>query len=319
MNITKISFTAFLITLFAFYSSTVFAVSFFEDDDEDIIWKAGFNHYIKYAGQDSNSYGINDHPIDLDEKDISNALSSLIFTKKGFFSSEEDLPVFSYSQIKLLSEQLSKSLKSAKPEQDIIFVLGGKGKKLIFLTKKSFVSGRAFFKDGKLNIILGEYNLERNEAFEKLLDSSGKGEVNYSFNFGQRSRQSNKFKGAIIGVNGVQQKNVKNELRKDWLVIDVKLASDAYIADKIKKETPITNAEKELQRQSAQIAKQRREMRAEMARMRKQMEQGSSSSSGGASAKSIEERIATLDQLLKKELITQEEYNSKRKEILDDI
>ena len=85
MNITKISFTAFLITLFTFFFNSVFAVSFFEDD-EGLIWKAGFNHYIKYAEQDSNNYGKNDHSVDLNEKEITNALSSLIFTKKATLS-----------------------------------------------------------------------------------------------------------------------------------------------------------------------------------------------------------------------------------------
>jgi hypothetical protein len=311
-----------LVASLLFLSTTLFyspiVVGFFGDDDDDVIWQVAPNNYLKYSEQDVSSFGGNEHPVELDEKEISDALKSLTYQDKSFIQGEVLTQVFSISQIKILSKEVLKGLKNAKPEQDIIFVLPGSSKKLLVLSRKTFIAGRVFYKEGKLNIILGEYNLERNEAFERVLDPGDTEVIAYNFNFGNRARSSNRFKANIIGVTGVEQKNVKGSLRKDWFVIDVKLAADSYLADKNKKETPITNAEKELQRQSAQIAKQRREMRVEMARMRKQMEQ-KSSSSGGASAKSIEERITTLDQLLKKELITQEEYNSKRKEILGDI
>jgi len=57
-------------------------------------------------------------------------------------------------------------------------------------------------------------------------------------------------------------------------------------------------------------------MRTEMARMRKEMKDLSSDT---ASIKSLEERFIILEQLRKKELITQEEYESRRQEILNDI
>jgi hypothetical protein len=59
-------------------------------------------------------------------------------------------------------------------------------------------------------------------------------------------------------------------------------------------------------------------MRAEMARMRKQVKD-IENNKAPVSVKSIEERMATLDQLLGKKLITQEEYDSKRQDILNDI
>jgi hypothetical protein len=43
------------------------------------------------------------------------------------------------------------------------------------------------------------------------------------------------------------------------------------------------------------------------------------SRNGDNSAQTVEERIATLDELLDKKLITQEEYERKRQEILNEI
>lgn len=296
-------------------SNTVFAASLF-GDDEEIIWQGTTNKYFKYTEQGSSSFGKNDHPVKLAEKEIIDAFSALEFTEKNILQVESIISVFSYSQIKLLAEYLSIGLAKAEPGKDIIFVLGGKASKLIILTEKTFLAGRAFYKEGKLNIILGEYDLVRNAAFEAVLDPGDTGEIAYSFNFGSRTKKSNSFKASVIGVPGVAQKRIKGKQRKDWLEIDIKLAAEAYVAIKKEKENPTINQDKALRVEAAKMARQRREMRAEMARMRKDMQNRSSEPS---SAKSIEDRIATLDKLRDKKLITQEEYDLKRKEILNDI
>lgn len=304
-----------IISLFLlFFCNSVFAIDFF--DDEDIIWKSGLNLYFKYTEQDTSKYGKNNHPVDLDAKIMTNALKSLEFTEKGFLSQEKKRTVFSASQINLLSKQLVKGLKNAKPGQDIIFVMEGSDSKLILLTEKNFVAGRVFYKDGKLNIILGEYDKTRNDAFEKTYDPSGRAAVPYSFNHGQRSRGSNNFKGSIVAVPGVENKNFGKKLRKDWLMIDVEIASQGYLAALNERKNPTLKQDRQVQIEAAKLARERREMRAEMARMRKEMKEHSPET---ASTKSPEERIATLDQLREKELITQEEYDSRRQEILNDI
>lgn len=297
------------------FSCSSFAVSFFEKD-EDIIWESGYNHYIKYEAQEDDRFGKNDHPVDLDEKNIITALRVLEFKDEGFLSGETINSVFDYRQTSLLGEYLAKGLKNAKPEQDIIFVIGGSSKSLLILTKKSFVAGRVFYKDGKLNIIIGEYDLTRNEAVEKVIDPSDKGRINYSFNHGKRSTKSNRFKGNIIGIPGVTQNSTKGKLRHDWLIIDVNLAAEAYMAKIKHEENPSLKQEQALQLEAAKMAKQRREMRAEMARMRKDMNKQNNAAS---TTRSIEERITTLDELLAKELISKDEYTVKRKEILNDI
>tara|TARA_R110002072_G_scaffold97995_3_gene215790 strand:- start:7564 stop:8508 length:945 start_codon:yes stop_codon:yes gene_type:complete len=305
----------FTLSFAIFFSSAIFAAGLF-DKEEGVLWEAGYNHVIKYDKQDSTSFGKNDHPVDLAEKDIIAALKSLEFKDKGLLSGETIDSVFSYRQIVLLGEYLAKGLKNAAPEQDIIFVLPGSSKSLLILTKRSFIAGRAFYKEGKLNIIIGEYDLTRNDAVEKVIDPSDKGRINYSFNHGKRSTKSNRFKGNIIGIPGVTQNSAKGKLRHDWLIIDVNLAAEAYMAKIKHEENPNLKQEQALQLEAAKMAKQRREMRAEMARMRKDMNKQNNAAS---TTRSIEERITTLDELLAKELISKDEYTVKRKEILNDI
>lgn len=315
MKLRKNKLITLLFSLLLMFCDPVFAIGFFEDD-ENIIWKSGLNLYFKYVAQDSSKFGKNDHPVILDEKSINQALKSLEFIEKGFFLGETIRTVFQVSQVNLLSKQLAKGLKNAKSGQDIIFVMEGGSRKLILLNEKNFVAGRVFYKEGKLNIILGEYDKARNTEFERQYDPSGSAAVPYSFNYGQRSRGSRHFKGAMVGVAGVENKKFGKKLRQDWLIIDIEIASKSYLAKLEQRHNPSAKRDASLEIEAAKLARERRQMRLEMARMRKDMQQANMRS---ASKKTLEERINTLDELKKGALITQEEYDMKRKEILNDI
>lgn len=293
------------------FSSAVFA------KDDIVYWKSGLYQYFKYAEQDSSKFGNNNHPVELKVDEIVNSLKALEFTEKQIFGNETIKSVFTTSQANLLGKQLANGLKDAKPGQDIIFVLVGTNPKLLVLKQKYFLAGRAFYQDGKLNIIIGEYNLPRNDELERVYDPGDNRAVSYSYNYGRRSKQSNKFKGTIITVPGFENKKTAKKFRRDWFMLDVTLASQAFLAEMEAIRNPISNNDRQMQVEAAKLSRERREMRAEMARMRKEMKQINSGS--GSSSKTTEERITTLDQLLTKELITQEEYDIRRKEILNDI
>jgi len=147
---------------------------------------------------------------------ISTALKALEFEDKTFLRGEEIKLVFSIPQITLLGQQLAKGLNKARPGQDIIFVMEGRESKLILLTKKTFIAGRAFYRDNKLNIILGEYDLVRNDAVENLLDKSGRGNISYIFNHGKRSKESKKFDGKLEDALGIENKKLGKKFRKDY-------------------------------------------------------------------------------------------------------
>ena len=309
--------TLFILTIL-FFSNCAIAIDWFGDDGEKegVIWSSGINRYIKYVEQDESKFGRNEHPVELNKKDIQFALSALEMPDDSFLaSSEETKNIFTVQQIQLLSEQLPKGLENAKPEQDIIFVLESVETKMLGLKEKNYTTGRIFFNGNKLNILIGEYKFFRSDAFERAYDPGGQGEVPYNFNMGKRSKASKAFKGMFVNVTGVENKKL-NEIRHDWFVIDVKLAAEAYVSQKNKIENPATKYDKQLEIEAAKLAKQRREMRIEMARMRKEVKDISANQSA---ANSIEGRMATLNQLLDKKLISQDEYDNKRKEILSDI
>ncbi len=278
------------------------------DDDPQLIWRSGANLYFKYAEQDSSDNGDNDHPVSLKPAEITAVLDAVRIWDKKFFRDEEAELLFSPRQSLLLGEQLAKGLEQAGPRQDIVFTLSKTNRGLLGLSDRAFVCGRVFYQQDRLNIIIGEHDRARNEAFEAAYDPSGQGRVPYSFYHGSRSSPSS-FKQKLVRITGVENKQT-DELRRDWLVIDLDAAKQALLAEKQQESKP--NADTSAIRREATTLS--REMRLEMARMRKQMQTLSK-----GSTLSIEERLAKLEQLLAGELITEEEYQAKRAEILNDL
>lgn len=309
----------YLFCFFLLISKSVFAIDFFNKDKPDILWQAGLNQYIKYVNQDTEQFGVNQHPVVLNQDNIKNALLALNIEEDSFFSAKKDIkPVFTFQQVKLLTKILPQALENAKGDQDILFSLEKVTKQVLGLKKHSFIAGRVFYKDDTLNIIFGEYDFFRSKAFESVYDPSGNESIPYSFNFGSRTRKSNVFSGdSILHVVGVENKSFENVKRNDWFVINVDKAAEQYVINEKKLENGFSNnvaVEKEV----AKLAKERRDMRLEMARMRKEINDIPKKGSV-VSAKSIEDRINILDELLRKKLISNKEYENKRKAILGDI
>ncbi|MEQ8428257.1 MAG: hypothetical protein RLT87_05135 [Gammaproteobacteria bacterium] len=294
-------------------------------ESKNVIWKSGYNQFV-LVNFDVKKHGQNQHPVKLDIQEIDAALKSLSLRGEGFSGQDEQPePVFTFLTARRLAENIVKGLNQAKPDQDLFFTVQSSKRKLLILTKKFVTSGRAFYRDGKLNIIIGDYEIALNDELERILDPGETGTSSTLFGLDNAERTGKLFGGFdkdVIRVRGIEYNLVNNKPRKDWFVIDLNTAADAYASQQKELEERFKGkGEKQLEREAALLAKQRREMRAEMARMRQQiddMEQGGGSSSNSGT-RSIEERMATLDALLTKDLISKEEYDAKRQEILNDI
>ncbi|MCS3902580.1 hypothetical protein J2T55_000584 [Methylohalomonas lacus] len=293
------------------------AAALFGGDDGSVLWKSGNNLYIKYAKQDSDNFGSNDHPVELDPQNIVTVLEELRFQakKSGLFSSGKEERVFSVTQARRLAEYLAIGLKEAEPNQDIIFTLQKEVSQLLILTDHVFVSGRAFYKDGRLNIIIGDYNRFKNQEYERVYDSSGQLGGAYNFNHGRRSSSANNVPGAVVNMAGIQNKVVNNNPRQDWFVLDIDQAASAIAQQKGERGKEEGGMSREMRLEAARMQKEQRELKLEMARMREQMK----NSGGDNGGKSPEERLETLEKLYEQEMISKEEYETKREQILSDI
>ena len=146
------------------------------------------------------------------------------------------------------------------------------------------------------------------------MQSSGIAEIKYYIAPGKRAKRSG-FKKAVILSDGLSTYVDNGKTRKDWFVIDVKSAAAAFAARQSGADPQISTIDDErLRQEAAKSARERREMRLEMARLRKEMKE-----QGRANNRSVEERLENLESLKEKDIITAEEYQAKRAEILGDI
>ena len=279
---------------------------------DKMLWQSGKNLYIKLVDQEGDATKPNNQPVTLDAEKVVNALKSLQIRGGG-----EAKMVFSAGQAQLLGQYLAKGLQQARPNQDIVFALARRHLGFFNEATSYYLAGRAFYVDGKLNIIIGTYNRPADKFKERASQSLGAGEVKYFLDNGSRGSNSG-FKKSVIISNGVST----HPDRTNWIELNVNEASNAYLAEQRQQsaeEAPggakgVSGGDNAaLQRQLEEMAQERREMRVELARMRKELKD----SSGGP--RTVEERLKTLESLKKKGLVTEQEYKQKRQEILKDL
>jgi len=281
---------------------------------DEVLWESGLNLHIKIASQDNKSRP-NQHPATLDAREIANALNAMEILEKRMVKEDELNTVFTFQQATLLGQHLANGLQRAGPDEDIVFALVSNKRSYVVVKDTYYMAGRAFYANDRLNIIIGDYDKMPDKFRERAEASHGNTSgVQYFFNNGKRTKASG-FKHVLISKDGIDNLKDGSSLRRDWFMIDVKKASDAYVtAVEANKKVDPAEANAELIRQeSARMAKERREMRMEMARLRKEMGENQ----GGSLT--AEERLKQLDELKDKGLISSDEYDIKRQEILSDI
>ena len=280
---------------------------------DEILWESGVNLFIKITEQDKSKSGKtppNNHPVTLNEKDIREALGLVEIWTKNFYKGENAEKVFPYNIARLLGESVGKGLQIANPNEDIIFTLVKQKKGTLGDRVSSYLTGRIFFLDNQLNIIIGDYDNPGDKLKEIVYGEYQ--EVRYSFKRASRAKPSKKFKENTMVVEGITNHKVGSKLRRDWFIIDLEKTKQVVTADKNIKRKSSDEYKQSLEK--AKLAKERREMRLEMARIRQEMKKNKNTGST-----SIEERLENLSTLKQKGLISDEEYEKKRIEILNDI
>lgn len=306
MNILKKQTLVFLFISLLIASGSAFGFSLFED--KNTIWEKNPNVYFKLVEQKKANFTKNDHPAKFDAKAISAVIGQLkVKTTNRFDSKSEVKQVFNAKQTKLLGQYLASALSQARPNQDVIFALEKKvNRGLGLISIGHFVAGTAFYKNNKLNIIIGDYDRSRDIGYEAANDPTHLGIVRYKLNHGKRSAPSKGFIHNFILVNGIENKVLNDQKRNNWLVIDVDVASQAY-----------ANQERVLKK--SELAKKRKELRAilgsEEAEYREQLRRPAPA----PITRSIEDRLTTLNKLLNKGLITEAEHQQKRQQIIDSL
>ena len=238
----------------------------FGGEKELVIWQ-GPGQYVKIVEQDRfkkyQRAPKNDHPASISAKEISAVLASLSVRQEGA-STTGGTPVFTPAAIALVAPQIADALSKAQSKQDVIFAMSDANGKSGKLT----TAGRVFVNEGQFNIILGD-------TLQSGGTDAGQG-INHHlapYRPGRR-RESIDTAQDLGGGPGINFQPGARSPRYDWAIIDVHTAVAAYRGPQIPLATaPAEPAAAGVPEDTAKLLQERQQMREEMARMRKQMEE----------------------------------------------
>jgi hypothetical protein len=252
------------------------------DKDAKLLFKSR-DQYVRIVKQDAvkgMKISPNEHPVSLDAGQIRSVLSSLeIMLPKQ----DKSVPVFAKPELETLEKYLSQGLAEAGPDEDVVFAVIGDYRAVYGFAKvPKYTSGRVFYREGKLNIIFGKIQ-EDYKSYGLYAPVDRRTDPLLP---GSRS-VSSEHVWRLLGQPDQSFYSSNTGVRSDWVILD--LAS--------------------------------MEARAALG------ENAPAAQAPGMSGpqpyygnqKTVEERLQTLNDLKSKKLITDEEYEKKRLEILKEL
>lgn len=122
-----------------------------------VIWQ-GEDQAVLLAPQDGEAPPPNDHPAAVPAPDIERMLSSLRLRRSDQEAEAPAIPVFNGEQVEILGAALAAGLGRATPSQDVTFSIIGAHRLApdALVRRNRLTAGRAFVREGKLNVIFGE-------------------------------------------------------------------------------------------------------------------------------------------------------------------
>lgn len=256
------------------------------------VWKNKLE-YVRIERVDGIAESRNSHPVNLSPQEIRVALSEIQVRR----DKKPPKPMFETEELDRISGPISKALAEAGPREDVTFAVMSKKGFIGFLNPQLVTSGRAFYTGRRLNVIFGLVHRE----FEDEFKATG---YLKAFTPGSRSKQRK----ADVVVVPARYMEFTRAGRNDWIEIDPQAWSGMAGAATIASPEPSVSTEPERAAAEPFSTAPATESTAAVA-----VDPGASRDGG------IEERLELLKRLYDKALITEPEYQEKRRAILEDL
>jgi hypothetical protein len=182
----------------------------------DVLYEAGLQ-FVRLEKRDAPGL-VNDHPVVISQDELKAVLQS-VYVEKGTVFSDRQLPMFSASEVQILSSTLASGFTRVERDQDLTFVLLGTHASVVSKERMTN-SGRIFFSGSRLNIIFGKAHEEFKE-----IDPLTRQPIDRRLNPllpGKRTVEAELTTPLVLdeGQSFYIDPETGKE-RKDWLVIDV--------------------------------------------------------------------------------------------------
>jgi hypothetical protein len=265
------------------------------------LWKSG-EQYVAIEKQDRQS-GVtmkpNEHLTEISVERIRNALESIYLRAQD---KDKSISLFNEPELKILPEYIAEGLALSGPDEDVTFVIiGNYVDALGFLKKRMVTTGRVFCQDGQINIIFGDIH----RALTEVMGVQEDRRLN-PFLTGTRAGSAGKLEGVLLPKPGAE---IFAKLRSDWIVFQTKGSETPYSPPAARQDTVAAPGARTVTPAPAQ------DTGAAVQELRPVYRERPAP----AAKKGTEERLMILNDLRNKKLITDEEYRTKRMDILNDL
>lgn len=271
-----------------------------------LIWE-GNDQSVLLAPQDDETAPPNDHPVSLEPREIERMLADLRFRYADQEADAQPASVFNNEQVEILGEALATGLRRATPSQDVTFSVVGAHRLSpgAFARRNRLTAGRVFFRDGKLNLILGEIQ----SPYRK---KNIYGRIEEDFRPRRHGSRTAPEEQESLLVGSALASLQGGGARHDWVAFDPDVAASEPAAG-----SGPADAAGAGQPRAAPDASRAAPTPAGPGTDGAAMHDASRPA--GAGRDDIERRLETLKRLREKELISEEAYRQKVDEILEDL
>ena len=277
---------------------------------QEVIWERG-DQTVHLIRQDDDSAAPNDHPVSMSPDEIQALLRLL---RLRYADEEGDVApasVFTRTELDNLGKALATGLDRATPSRDLMFhVIGSRRLSPGALVRRNRVSaGRVFYQDGKLNIIFGQVQtpLRKRNIYGQ------RDEFFYPQNFGSRTEETEH--DVILLPDSPAALNQSDAgVRNDWVIIQPGTQVVVDLPEEQTESAPAGGAAA-----AAAVAGVAAADSAPAATSEGAVSGQADVPGDPLSTASVEQRLQELKRLRDLELISEEAYQARMKEILQDL
>ncbi|ALG68108.1 SHOCT domain-containing protein [Beggiatoa leptomitoformis] len=328
MQVFKRSITT--IALFSLLFSTITATAFtLFNQDDTYLWRFKDEQYVRLETNEGAS--ANQHPVNFTTEQLRQILASLKVERDNV-----TIPIFEEKELAILNPAITTGLSRANPMQDVTFAVIGMHTGLI-TNENRVTTGRVFYQEGQLHLIFGllhgEIDYTQDRRLYPFLAGSRQHAPTHAWRIVPQTGlniAANASHTVAIDVNGfiknIQQQALNRampeKLATETQKVSVETARLTEEVSQLKEEVqtlkqqPSGKKPVSVEPEAHQLKQAVSQLQQEVKTL-KQTPVTPVTTSSNLSATQIETRLQTLKTLREKNLITEAEYQQKRKQILD--
>jgi hypothetical protein len=278
-----------------------------------VIW-VDDDQAVMLAPQDEETAPLNDHPVNLAPQAVEEMLASLRLRYPDQETETPPLAVFNKDQANILGKALATGLARAEASQDVTFSIVGAHRLSpgAFARRNRLTAGRAFFREGRLNLIFGELQ----SPYRK---KNIYGRIDEDFHprkYGRRAA-AEEHEAALIATTSASLQSAPEGPRDDWVLFQPGLAGADRAPQPEATAAPGESAT--LPPASGRAAEPPPAATVNDVPASREDAAEADPRPAAVDTTDIEQRLETLKRLREKELISEEAYRQKVDEILGDL